>query len=64
MKKLWYLAAIDAVLVGIFLSAGFDGPRDGFWTLKAQNALIIGGYGDNFAYSGENVRPLIGTAIV
>jgi len=34
------------------------------WNLKAQNALVIGGYSDNFDYSGENVRPLIGTATV
>ncbi|RLC27559.1 MAG: hypothetical protein DRH37_10605 [Deltaproteobacteria bacterium] len=34
------------------------------WNLKAQNALVIGGYSDNFNYSGENVRPLIGTATV
>ncbi len=32
------------------------------WALKAQRPVIIGGYGDNFAYDGKNVRPLKGTA--
>jgi len=32
------------------------------WKIEATGARIIGGYGDNFAYSGENVRPLQGTA--
>jgi len=64
MKRLWYLAAAGAVAAGIFFLAGFDEPSGRDWTLMAQNALINGGYGDNFAYSGENVRPVIGTAVL
>jgi hypothetical protein len=64
MQKLWYLAVAGALAAGIFFLAGFDDPRGGDWSLMAQNALIIGGYGDNFAYSGENVRPLMGTAVL
>jgi len=48
-------------LVAIF---GAHDYSAGAWSLKAQNALVIGGYSDNFDYSGENVRPLIGTATV
>ena len=32
------------------------------WHIKASGARIIGGYGDNFAYDGENVRPIEGSA--
>ena len=35
---------------------------DGEWQIEATDARIIGGYGDNFAYDGDNVRPLDGTA--
>lgn len=32
------------------------------WHIRATGARIIGGYGNNFAYNGENVRPLEGQA--
>lgn len=35
---------------------------EGVWHIRATGARIIGGYGDNFAYDGENVRPLDGYA--
>lgn len=35
---------------------------DADWAIEASSARIIGGYGDNFDYAGENVRPLDGTA--
>ena len=34
----------------------------GVWRLEATGVRSIGGYGDNFAYNGENVRPLEGRA--
>jgi len=34
------------------------------WILEAQDALIIGEYGHNFAYDGEKVRPVDGMAMV
>jgi hypothetical protein len=37
------------------------GEPNRHWILKAQRPVIIGGYGDNFAYDGTNVRPLQGT---
>jgi hypothetical protein len=36
--------------------------NEGDWHIRASGARIIGGYGDNFAYDGENVRPLDGRA--
>ena len=35
-----------------------DTPQanNGKWQLEATGVRIIGGYGDNFAYNGENVR--------
>ncbi len=61
-----------AIFVGIGVIAtialiavlGAHNYSDGAWSLRAQNALVIGGYSDNFDYAGENVRPLIGTAVV
>ncbi len=35
---------------------------DGVWKIRATGARIIGGYGNNFAYNGENVRALEGSA--
>jgi len=34
------------------------------WILEAQDTLIIGEYGHNFAYDGNKVRPVEGKAIV
>lgn len=39
-------------------------PPVGHWVLRAENPVIIGGYGDNFSYDGNNVRPLIGYCLV
>ena len=41
---------------------GFAGKHQQIWHLKANNPLLIGGYGDNFNYDGSNVTPLIGVA--
>ncbi len=35
---------------------------NGTWRIKATDALIVGGYGDNFAYDGMNVRAVEGHA--
>jgi hypothetical protein len=42
----------------------FEGSHAAEWSLKASEPLIIGGYGDNFAYDGKNVRPVEGSAQV
>jgi hypothetical protein len=36
--------------------------QESAWHIRATGPRIIGGYGDNFAYDGENVRPLEGQA--
>ena len=43
-------------------TAGAPEATDGKWRLEATGVRIIGGYGDNFAYDGENVRRLEGKA--
>ena len=62
---------IGALGVGAALVVGFiygPGPEKaaeapaGQWQIEASDARIIGGYGDNFAYDGENVRPIRGSA--
>jgi hypothetical protein len=42
----------------------FEGDHGPEWTLEASEPLLIGGYGDNFAYDGKNVTPVDGTATV
>lgn len=42
----------------------YEGGHASQWKLEASELLIIGGYGDNFAYDGENVRPAKGSATV
>ena len=58
-----------ALLIGATAAFGFGDPLaapdttgKGTWHLRASAVRIIGGYGDNFAYNGENVRPLEGYA--
>ena len=43
-------------------AAAVGSEADGTWHIRATGARIIGGYGDNFAYDGQNVRPLEGSA--
>jgi hypothetical protein len=64
-KQLGVLALVAAVTAGLALVPGAAGPGEaGLWRIEAGNARIIGGYGDNFAYDGTNVRPIQGTATV
>jgi len=56
------IGVIATIALISVLGAHNSSPSD--WSMKAQNALIIGGYSDNFDYSGESVRPLVGTAAV
>jgi len=49
------------------VEAGPDNPitttvKEGQWHIRATGTRIIGGYGHNFAYNGENVRPVQGQA--
>ncbi len=63
------------LLVGLVSAVAFvpgskEGPdkaaaeRHGEWKIEATGARIIGGYGQNFAYDGSNVRDLKGKATV
>lgn len=42
----------------------FEGQHGPLWHLKGAKPYLIGGYGDNFNYSGTNVTPLLGKAKV
>lgn len=56
------ILAIVAAVATMAAAPSFQaGPKDG-WKIEANGARIIGGYGDNFAYNGENVRPVDGSA--
>lgn len=39
-------------------------PASGHWILRAEDPVLIGGYGDNFSYDGKRVKPLAGTLTV
>ena len=48
-----------AVLFGwLLLNTGSEGEPS--WFIHANSPKVIGGYGDNFAYSGDNLRPVEG----
>ncbi|MDT8369126.1 MAG: hypothetical protein RQ745_07950 [Longimicrobiales bacterium] len=67
-KALTGLATVALVGSAVTVGLAQDGPKErpgempGRWQIEATDARIIGGYGHNFAYDGENVRPLEGTA--
>ena len=65
LRRVALLALVTAVTTIAAAAAPSSGPtqkQKDVWKIEADNARIIGGYGDNFAYDGENVRPLDGTA--
>jgi len=67
MKELFVIAiAAVAVLAAVFFFTTRSGveAESYDWALKAAEARIIGGYGDNFQYDGENVRPIEGRVVL
>jgi hypothetical protein len=55
--------------IGLFAVTGKDyqtieGRHRPIWKLEASNPLLIGGYGDNFDWSGSKTAPLMGNAVV
>ena len=69
---------ILTIILGIFMSLplftegtaeeteylSFSGRHQAEWRLDATDPLLIGGYGDNFAYDGKMVKPLDGNAFI
>ena len=56
------------LLVGLLVLAGWllisideEPTQSSNWVLHADNPYVVGGYGDNFAYDGKGVRPLVGS---
>lgn len=42
----------------------FSGSHSAQWNVVASDGLLIGGYGDNFVYDGEDITPVGGVGIV
>jgi len=53
-------ALVLAAIAMVFLLVPKGGPAPG-WIIDATYPIVVGGYGDNFSYSGADVRPLTGT---
>lgn len=66
-KTLGAFGLVTTIVAGLAFAPGTtstdvaDG-EPGQWHIEATGVRIIGGYGNNFAYDGTNVRPLQGTA--
>lgn len=58
-RLLLVLVGLAALLGWLWLNTGNESKPT--WIIRADTPTVIGGYGDNFAYSGENVRPMDGT---
>jgi len=58
-RILLVLASLAALIGWLWLNAADESEPT--WLIRAAAPLIVGGYGDNFAYSGETVRPVDGT---
>ena len=57
-RLLLVLVGLATLLVWLWWNTGNEsGPT---WIIRADAPMVVGGYGDNFAYSGENVRPIDG----
>lgn len=66
-RTLILIAAGVALLASLLLltrGPGLGSRSSYDWELLATEGRIIGGYGDNFAYDGENVRTIGGQAVL
>ncbi len=57
-----YRILIVVLVAGLIASAFIllNTPSSPAWIVKADHPLVVGGYGDNFSYSGTDVRSLSG----
>jgi len=58
VRLLLFLAGLAALVALLWLNT--ESAREPSWVIHATSPNVIGGYGDNFAYSGDNVRPVEG----
>ena len=73
IRGILLLSVFTLLAGGILLAEGareetsyksYMGKHDPVWKLSATDGLLIGGYGDNFAYDGTRVVPIGGKAVV
>lgn len=57
-RALLVLVGLAALVGWLLLSTVVE--REANWVIRADAPMVVGGYGDNFAYSGDNVRPVEG----
>lgn len=60
MRKILVLTMLLTISTAISVCAqgkilSFEGEHAPVWNISAKDPLVIGGYGDNFAYDGKNV---------
>ena len=67
MRRSVMTAVLGALMLTVGTTGAFSDALEtpisggtGRWVITAEDPYVIGGYGDNFAYDGENVRPLKG----
>ncbi len=53
-----FFAGLAALVAVLWLNTGSEGEPS--WFIDATSPKVIGGYGDNLAYTGQNVRPVEG----
>ena len=56
--RILILVLVVGLVAGAFIL--FSARPTTSWIVKADHPLVVGGYGDNFSYSGSAVRPLFG----
>jgi len=61
--RILILIGVVAALVGIFfVYSSYQWPgSNAVWAIRVEAPRVIGGYGDNFCYDGQGVRPLAGS---
>ena len=58
-RFLLVLVGLAALFGWLWLNTASEGEST--WFIRASSPKVIGGYGDNYAYSGEYVRPVEGS---
>ncbi len=60
--RILILSLVVGLIAGVLIL--LNAPPSPGWIVKADHPLVVGGYGDNFSYSGTDVRPLDGKLVL